>query len=262
VIAACFAVIGRIRAQTLETVSVPVTGATVSSTTIAISGAPYVLTAYGTFLVGGPGDGLADAEFADFSNPPASLITSCGGGAPDLGIGVNGSTVPGWGVYQGSHVYNKVVVGTGAPITLQYLDCNYGDNSGSLTVTIQPSCSLGSSPFLLSLHGVPAVGNPGFGLDTSGGYAAGIFLTFLSTGFTTTPFPLSTVGLGPCFGYLELGTLQTLSLGALDANGNGNSALPIPPMQSLRGMTLGAQSVQLLPAGLIDTANAIHVVVV
>jgi hypothetical protein len=62
----------------LETITVPVDGSSVVSNTPLDSGVTYRLRASGTFIVGGPGDHTGDAEYADFSNPPASLQDRCG----------------------------------------------------------------------------------------------------------------------------------------------------------------------------------------
>lgn len=126
-----------------ETVIVPVTGSVVSSVTALAPGARYKIRTSGTFTVGGPGDGQGDAEYANFTSPPASLQDVCGAGTlgEDLGIGVNDTAIdtsklPHWGAYSSSHEYTVDAPGTGAPIALNYHDCNYTDNSGSLTVEI------------------------------------------------------------------------------------------------------------------------------
>jgi hypothetical protein len=86
---------------------------------------------------------LADAEYADFSNIPSSLQNNCGysPSGVDLGIGINdqvndNNKLPFWGDYDPSHVYTVDLVGQGMPITVNYHDCDYHDNSGSLRVDV------------------------------------------------------------------------------------------------------------------------------
>jgi hypothetical protein len=73
--------------------------------------------------------GMADAEFAGFSNPFSFS------GALDLGVTTFGSK-PNWGPYSPSHEYlSKVTIsGDNILLTTSYNDTNYGDNSGSLTL--------------------------------------------------------------------------------------------------------------------------------
>ena len=127
----------------VETIVVPVDGSVVSSATTLAAGVTYKVRASGTFSVGGPGDGRGDAEYANFSNPPGSLQDVCGAGTAgeDLGIGVNDTVndsrkSPGWGAYDPTHEYTVDAPGTGARLQLNYHDCLYSDNSGSLTVEI------------------------------------------------------------------------------------------------------------------------------
>jgi hypothetical protein len=121
--------------ESLEQLEVPTNGATGTSQTVLAAGVTYTLRASGTFRIGGPGDGLADADFADFSNPPSSLLDRCNGTGVDFGISVNGIKLA-WGAFSATHVYELPFVGTGAPITVGYDDCNFGDNSGSLGLEI------------------------------------------------------------------------------------------------------------------------------
>lgn len=127
----------------LETIEVPTNEIGVISTTVLENGVTYKIRASGTFPIGGPGDGLADAEYADFSNPPASLLDNCGNveTGVDLGIGINDEVIdnvktPFWGPYDSTHVYTVEWIGAGEILSFNYHDCNVGDNSGSLTVEI------------------------------------------------------------------------------------------------------------------------------
>jgi len=129
-----------------ETISVPVDGSSVTSSTLLDKGITYRIRASGTFRAGGPApgfDGLADAEYANFISPPSSLQNNCGGSPSDvdLGIGINDTVddnnkFPSWGAYDPSHVYTIDFVGQGMSISLKYHDCNYWDNVGSLVVEI------------------------------------------------------------------------------------------------------------------------------
>jgi hypothetical protein len=124
----------------LDTVTVPSTGAIVTSSVSLTAGVVYRLRASGTITVGGPGFG--DAEYA-FDSLNGSVQNNCGAPFPavDIGIGVNDSAnstnkFPFWGSFDATHVYTANVVGQGAPISLNYHDCLYDDNSGTLTVEI------------------------------------------------------------------------------------------------------------------------------
>lgn len=133
-----------------ETVPVPVTGGSVFSSTVRaggvvsrttlVSGTTYKIRASGTFVIGGPGFG--DAEYA-FDVLNQNEINNCFGllTGTDIGIGIDdtvndSSKLPFWGPFDPSHVYTIDFVGLGARIELNYHDCAYGDNSGSLTVEI------------------------------------------------------------------------------------------------------------------------------
>jgi hypothetical protein len=149
-----------------ETISVPVDGSVVESQTSLSDGVDYWLRASGVFHTGGPGDGLADAEYADFTNP----IDHCPVGGVDLGVGINdtvndASKSPSWGAFEVGHDYVTTVAGEGAPISLDYHDCAYGDNVGALTVEIfgpadtipvLPAVDCGQEDSLRSLESVTA----------------------------------------------------------------------------------------------------------
>jgi hypothetical protein len=121
-----------------ETVTVLGDGSAISSTTTLGIGVNYKLRVSGTFTVG-PGI-LGDAEYAFVG----SFVENNCGNTPagvDLGIGVDdtaNSTAksPYWGPYDANHVYTIDFLGKGQSITLNYHDCNYLDNVGSLTVEI------------------------------------------------------------------------------------------------------------------------------
>ena len=126
----------------IETITVPVDGSTVISNTVLEIGRRYVLRASGTFVIGGPGDGLADAEYFDFSNPPDSIGDLClYDPSCDYGLAINDDFVSDgksthWGAFTPPHVYTIDFTGEGAPIRFTYHDTYYDGNVGSLTVEI------------------------------------------------------------------------------------------------------------------------------
>jgi hypothetical protein len=127
----------------VETLNVPTDGSTVTSTLSLENGTAYKLRASGTFHVGVRGDSTGDAEYADFSNVPGSVVDSCGDSSSvvDLGLGVNdavndSSKSPRWGPFANDHVYTVDFTGLGAPVGFTFHDCDYSDNTGTLTVEV------------------------------------------------------------------------------------------------------------------------------
>jgi hypothetical protein len=127
----------------VETLVVPTNGSSATSVMTLESGALYKIRASGTFHIGGGGDSTGDAEYADFGEIPTSVIDNCGDSTSgvDLGLGINDAVndslkSPKWGPFSADHVYTVDFVGLGAPVTLNYHDCNYEDNVGFLTVEI------------------------------------------------------------------------------------------------------------------------------
>jgi hypothetical protein len=122
-------------------VTVPTDGSSQSSTAVLANGVQYTLVASGTFSAGS--GVLADAEYA-FDN--VSLVEDFCNNDPsdtDLGIYINNagahtrSGSPPWGAYQGTtHQYSRSFTGQGSTVSFSYSDCNFGDNSGTLTVQI------------------------------------------------------------------------------------------------------------------------------
>ncbi len=133
-----------------ETITVPLTGSNVTSTTSLVSGKIYLLRASGTANISTPNPGncgLTDAEFARFEpdntcSIPGTPQDSSGG--YDFGIGINSSTASNtkgitWGAtFNTTHQYTAPFTGTGAAISLNFHDSpgGYSDNSGTLTVEI------------------------------------------------------------------------------------------------------------------------------
>jgi len=115
-----------------ETVYVPTDGSTATSNTVLTAGVTYHLHAYGSFYMGVPTDGMADAEYGDFTDPKD---VSTGSGV-DYGISINGSRATKWGAYSSDHDYTIDYVGQGAALSFGYADDYYGDNNGTLFVDI------------------------------------------------------------------------------------------------------------------------------
>jgi hypothetical protein len=149
----------------LETIQVPATGETMTSTNVLQSGVLYQVRVSGTVNIGGPGSGTADAEFADFSNVPNSVISSCdnSGTMVDIGLSIDDATddnlkSPTWGEFDNAHTYTYDIMGTGQPLSFKFHDCNYSDNSGNLTVMISRASEPNYQPLETIL--VPADGTP------------------------------------------------------------------------------------------------------
>lgn len=124
----------------LETLTVPADGTVVTSATVLEAGVRYRLRASGQIAIGGPGSG--DAEYA-YNADNSTILDQCNNFASDvdMGIGVDGvanlpNQNPYWGKFDASHTYATDFVGAGAPIQLNYQDCDYRDNTGALTVEI------------------------------------------------------------------------------------------------------------------------------
>lgn len=134
-----------------ETVLVPVTGAAASSQTTLLQGVDYQLKAVGTAQVQVPiffGFGAfyrqADAEYAFDSSFFLFFLAanSCfSEGRVDIGLAVNNSAngaskTPFWGAYNSAHTYTAKFTGAGAPISINYHNCQYAGSHGLLTVQI------------------------------------------------------------------------------------------------------------------------------
>jgi hypothetical protein len=119
----------------LEEISVPVSSGTVPSANELLAGVTYRLRASGTFNAGQ--DTFGDAEYIGFTTG-TPVDTQSG---IDIGLAVNdtvvdGTRMPKWGAYRDTHVYEADFVGNGTPIVAQFHDATYGNNNGSLTLTI------------------------------------------------------------------------------------------------------------------------------
>jgi hypothetical protein len=125
----------------LETIVMPTNGTTVVSVHTLQAGSVYRIQASGTFYIGAALP-VGDAEYAQ--NPTTHQVELHCSNSPlgvALGIAIDDATVgrvkfPYWGRFTSTHVYTIAFVGLGAPISLNYHDCNYADNVGTLTVQI------------------------------------------------------------------------------------------------------------------------------
>lgn len=112
-----------------EMLSVPANGAKIYSSVLT-TGQNYQIKAEGTYVAwtypGGPY--LADAEWRELQDN--SWVDQS---VHDLLV--NGADVN-WGGYSSSHTYIIYRTGTGQRMSFNIYDSYYGDNSGSLTVTI------------------------------------------------------------------------------------------------------------------------------
>lgn len=124
----------RVHAASLGSWDVSTTGGSTPSGISSVVGQQYSIRVTGTFAIGGPGDGLADAEYANFQNPPSTLLDFTDTGA-DLGITLNG-TKPRFGAYSAAHTYTFSFTGDGAPIYFGYRDSGYVDNVGTLRIEL------------------------------------------------------------------------------------------------------------------------------
>jgi hypothetical protein len=128
----------------LETIQVPADGTPVTSQTVLESDVTYQLRASGTVPIGFLTQ--ADAEW-QVIGPPFNIVGSTCGTIPDVDIGIgiddtvnSPAKFPSWGPFNATRIYTVDFVGTGSAITLNFHDCFYFDNSGSLTVEIIRPC--------------------------------------------------------------------------------------------------------------------------
>lgn len=115
----------------IGTVSVPATGATVTSPVL-INGQRYRLRATGSWSTNAQHGNDAFAAF--LLTTPQTPIKEFQG--VRLGLSVDGGSPEQWGVYNPDHIYEMDVTGRGAPVTLRYTDPIPSDNSGTLVVDI------------------------------------------------------------------------------------------------------------------------------
>jgi hypothetical protein len=126
--------------ELLETLTVLATGEVETSDTVLESGATYILVAAGTVVVNDDGYS-ADSDYWWDDDLPGIGVDGFDG--VDYGLAVNDTDVdnsrsPDWGGFDSSaHSYQITMAGTGATLTAQFHDRDYGNgNSGSLTLEI------------------------------------------------------------------------------------------------------------------------------
>ncbi len=120
----------------VDTLTVPGTGGSVTSSVTLGAGKDYMFEALGTFSAGA--SITADAEYS--SGPTSYVWQDLVEGYASYGEGllelrVNGSSVE-WGPYNVSHTYTLAQTGAGSTVSFDIYDIYYPNNSGSLTVNI------------------------------------------------------------------------------------------------------------------------------
>jgi hypothetical protein len=124
--------------HSVETITVPVDGTSVMSTTVLAAGVAYRLEASGGFFTGGSGDGSGDAEYSNF-DAPSNLATNQ---MVDFGLAIDDPTPAltktpvTWGAYTPTHVYDVTWTGSGAAIAINLHDDFPSNNTGTLTLAI------------------------------------------------------------------------------------------------------------------------------
>ena len=128
------------QADLLETIVVPLDGSVVESVLSYEAGAEYLVRASGTGFVCVQCGELADAQYTFYPGDVTVRNIVCNG-TVDAGIAIDELTIsaerhPYWGPYDPSHEYEILLQGRGGTLRLQYHDCKYEDNAGTLTVRI------------------------------------------------------------------------------------------------------------------------------
>ena len=129
--AAAAALLGAANAAVVETGAVAIDGSDTVTQTVLATGVEYTLTISGSFFIGGPGDGLADAEYFDLTDPQDGLADGF-----EIGVAIDGVDVD-FGDFDATSTYQVTLMGMGAAIALSFVDSFYGDNSGSLSFTLE-----------------------------------------------------------------------------------------------------------------------------
>ena len=105
-----------------------------NSTAVLAVGKAYDLTVSGTFFLGtNRTRHLADAEFFNLGAVPSNPLDMAG--SREIGVGVNGVDLN-FGAFNPLSVYTARIYGGGNTINVFFADSAYGDNSGSLRITI------------------------------------------------------------------------------------------------------------------------------
>lgn len=105
-------------------------------------GTSYIVTVEGTFEIGciGVAPCPTDAEYyVPQAGPNAGIPFTRTGfdnpGGIDIGARLDGVKID-WGPFNPARIYSTTYVGLGAKLFVDYLDTNYGDNRGSLEISI------------------------------------------------------------------------------------------------------------------------------
>jgi hypothetical protein len=123
----------------LETLTVESNGNTVQSSFALEAGATYRLVASGELVVRDDDAGRFSGD-ADYWY--GVVLSGDGFDGVDFGVAIDDTEVddersPDWGEFADSHIYQATIPGTGAQLTAQYHDNNYGNgNSGSMSLEI------------------------------------------------------------------------------------------------------------------------------
>lgn len=116
--------------------TVPYTGVAVLTPTLA-AGQVYRVQVSGAAATNATHS--VDAEYDFLNATPATIADT--NATVDVGLSIDDATTdasksPKWGPYNPAHTYEQQIVGQGRPASLLMQDSVYGDNSGSVTVTI------------------------------------------------------------------------------------------------------------------------------
>lgn len=112
-----------------ELLTVPFTGASVSTAQLTQVGNDYLVTFTGTGI-GAPGDAADPFYGTEDGWSTYSFYPS------DIGVHRNNVKIPDPG-YESTHIYVLTIAGDGAAWAFKFADTNYGDNSGTFTVLVQ-----------------------------------------------------------------------------------------------------------------------------
>lgn len=121
----------------IETLTILGIGTPVTSTFVPTLGVTYHLRASGFVTVAS--GVLSDADYWGF---PGGMNDLTSDNTVDMGLAIDDATInttsTAWGAYTATHNYEINYVGTGAPLTAQYHDNFFGNNSGSMSLEIWP----------------------------------------------------------------------------------------------------------------------------
>ncbi len=121
----------------VDTLQVPCTNTSVTSTFVLQTGVMYKLHAAGECTTNNQNNSKGDAEYFGY-NIGQTFDTFAN---VDSGIAVNDATVgpakePRWGAYSGAHEYEVMWTGSGATIVVRFHSSDYSNNAGALTLQI------------------------------------------------------------------------------------------------------------------------------